>query len=125
MYGLFVVLVAVVATAATQSCHFGSHCPSTATCCRNSLGEALVDSPGFGHFGGISLTDRSGQCTSQLSREHQICDSHCHCEPGYECYTPMSGVCCPPARCYNATWVQQQKDYWQKCMADPHCALPP
>lgn len=48
---LWQVLIAVVATAAAQSCHFGSHCPSSATCCRNSLGEALVDSPGFGHFG--------------------------------------------------------------------------
>nr|XP_022313298.1 uncharacterized protein LOC111118243 [Crassostrea virginica] len=81
-----------------QSCHFGSDCPQTATCCRNSQGEPLFHSSGFGHFGGGDIiTDRAGQCTTQLSREHEVCDSqYCHCEPGYECYRPMSGVCCPP-----------------------------
>ncbi|XP_022318070.2 uncharacterized protein LOC111121203 [Crassostrea virginica] len=115
------------ALVSAQSCHFGSDCPQTATCCRNSQGEPLFHSSGFGHFGGGDIiTDRAGQCTTQLSREHEVCDSqYCHCEPGYECYRPMSGVCCPPHRCYNATWVQQQREYWQKCMSDPHCALPP
>ncbi|XP_062586166.1 uncharacterized protein LOC134247794 [Saccostrea cucullata] len=123
---VFLVLLCVVFSINAQSCHFGNDCPKTATCCRNMAGQPLLHSEGFGHFGGGLIMDRSGQCTSQLSREHEACDSHyCKCEPGYECYTPMSGVCCPQARCYNATWVKQQREYWHNCMSNPNCALPP
>lgn len=43
---------------------------------------------------------------------------------GYKCYRPMSGMCCPPMRCYNATWVEQQQHYWANCHP-PTCYYPP
>ncbi|XP_048761469.2 uncharacterized protein LOC125670386 [Ostrea edulis] len=126
MFHYFLVFLSVGLSVRAQSCHFSNDCPQTATCCRNKVGEPLLHSSGFGHFDGALLTDRSGQCSSRLSREHETCDSHvCPCGPGLECYTPMSGVCCPQAHCYNATWVQQQKEYWRNCMSNPGCALPP
>lgn len=43
---------------------------------------------------------------------------------GYKCYRPISGMCCPPMRCYNATWVEQQQHYWANCHP-PTCYYPP
>lgn len=44
---------------------------------------------------------------------------------GLECYRPISGVCCIPYQCYNATWVREDREYWDTCFRDPHCPLPP
>lgn len=44
---------------------------------------------------------------------------------GLECYRPISGVCCIPYRCHNATWVREDREYWDTCFRDPHCPLPP
>ncbi|VDI51985.1 Hypothetical predicted protein [Mytilus galloprovincialis] len=66
----------------------------------------------------------SGICSSVLGQKGEECDSSCGCESGYTCYRPMSGVCCPPMRCYDAAWVKQQQDHWANCRP-PTCFFPP
>ncbi|VDI80445.1 Hypothetical predicted protein, partial [Mytilus galloprovincialis] len=115
-------------------------CQITAKCqvqlileCRQFVGKESI--LGFKHF---ALTDHdedeqhfapvlggsSGTCSSVLGKKGDVCDSSCGCEPGYKCYRPMSGMCCPPMRCYNATWVEQQQHYWANCHP-PTCYYPP
>lgn len=104
------------------TCTNSADCTSSTPCCRDSNGHAIVQLEGGFHFG--VPESQSGTCSSLLGQEGDMCDSSCGCQSGYKCYRPMSGVCCPPSRCYNATWVAEQEHYWANCRP-PTCFFPP
>ncbi|KAK3102409.1 hypothetical protein FSP39_011189, partial [Pinctada imbricata] len=111
---------------AIGTCQHSNDCSSPASCCRDNTGHALVDQQGgFGPFRPGLGSQSSGTCSSDVGKEGDVCDYACKCGAGLECYRPVSGVCCPPMKCYNATWVHHQKTYWSNCMSDPKCFLPP
>lgn len=92
-------------------------------CCRDSNGDIITDEPN-GPID-IGLTLRTGYCSKKPGKQGTICIEKCGCEKGYTCYRPVSGVCCLPMRCYDSKWVEEQREYWKKCFADPNCPLPP
>ncbi|XP_052076991.1 uncharacterized protein LOC127714989 [Mytilus californianus] len=104
----------------STECKKSYECSKAKPCCRDADGHALA---GQQHFGKHKSSSQSGRCSSLLGKERAICDSACGCESGYKCYRPMSGVCCPPMRCYNATWVEQRQRYWANCRP-PTCFFP-
>ncbi|KAK3607984.1 hypothetical protein CHS0354_009919 [Potamilus streckersoni] len=130
----FILLFAVSQGAVTTNKPLGTNCMSsyecgTGVCCRDAAGHLVdgnLDPQGpFGHlaFGGQVST--SGTCSSKLGQKGDVCDSNCGCDQGLECYRPMSGVCCPPMTCYDATYVKQQREYWHNCFSNPSCPIPP
>ena len=109
----------------SAQCTTSNDCSTSAPCCRDANGQAIVHQEGG--FGGIEPhlgSSQGGSCSSLLGTAGNVCDSSCGCQTGYKCYRQMSGVCCPPMRCYNATWVEQQQHYWANCHP-PKCFLPP
>ncbi|XP_061166128.1 uncharacterized protein LOC133175049 [Saccostrea echinata] len=102
-----------------QACQSGSKCPQTAPCCRNSNGQPLPPSEGMDW-----IEPKTGLCSSSLASENEPCSSSCTCAPGLECYRPRTWMCCPPFSCYNATWVKEITEFWDKCFEDPDCPLP-
>ncbi|XP_071125051.1 uncharacterized protein [Mytilus edulis] len=104
-------------------CTKSRDCTSTAPCCRDAYHNTLTDQEN--HFGSVlGGSTPSGICSSELGKKGEECDSSCGCESGYTCYRPMSGVCCPPRRCYDAALVKQQQDHWANCHP-PTCFVPP
>ncbi|VDI80440.1 Hypothetical predicted protein [Mytilus galloprovincialis] len=101
-------------------CTISHDCPSSAPCCRDANNQKLPHQ--LGYFPS-PLDGAVGTCSSVLGKKGDVCDS-CGCESGYKCYRPVSGRCCPPMRCYNATWVEQQQHYWANCNP-PTCFYPP
>ncbi|XP_064613590.1 uncharacterized protein LOC135477424 [Liolophura sinensis] len=120
-----VLLVCFIGGAVGKGCLHSLQCAQD-TCCRSSSG-AVLSSDQEGHFGPFGpLVDNSqsgGSCTPGKAQQGENCDSHCKCDTGLECYRPISGACCPPHRCYDAVWVQQQRDYWANCHP-PTCYFP-
>ncbi|VDI48910.1 Hypothetical predicted protein [Mytilus galloprovincialis] len=105
----------------STQCTYSYQCTSPTPCCRDANGELLTseEDGGLVHVpGGLS-----GTCSSVLGKKGDVCDSSCGCESGYTCYRPMSGHCCPPRRCYNATWVEERQLYWANCHP-PTCHYP-
>ncbi|VDI48905.1 Hypothetical predicted protein [Mytilus galloprovincialis] len=88
----------------STQCSFSHDCTTTAPCCRDANGNAL---PGVGfEYPGNQL---SGTCSSTLGEQGASCSSSCGCKSGLTCYVPTSGGCCPPAKCYDSVWVEQQQ----------------
>ncbi|XP_052690055.1 uncharacterized protein LOC128168024 [Crassostrea angulata] len=119
-YSLLVLFLITWRTEA-ETCQSLSDCAQSAKCCKNSYGDVLP--PREGSQEPLEIT---GQCSYRLGREYEQCyPKYCECSPGLECYRPISGVCCIPYQCYNATWVREDREYWDTCFRDPHCPLPP
>ncbi|VDI48906.1 Hypothetical predicted protein [Mytilus galloprovincialis] len=105
----------------STTCTKSYDCTSTEPCCRDAKNNTITadQQQHYVHVpGGLS-----GTCSSVLGKKGDICDSSCGCESGYTCYRPMSGHCCPPRRCYNATWVEERQLYWANCRP-PTCHYP-
>nr|XP_022312892.1 uncharacterized protein LOC111117943 [Crassostrea virginica] len=122
------VLLFVLWETEARVCRTSYDCPQRARCCRNSHGDTLPLQEGKSRdilIGFDSPLQSSGRCSSRLARKNEQCDpNNCECEQGLDCYRPMSGICCPLYRCYNATWVKQQREFWEKCFRNPRCRLP-
>ncbi|XP_060579079.1 uncharacterized protein LOC132736042 [Ruditapes philippinarum] len=95
-------------------------------CCRSSDGTVITDQQtgGFGpHF--LQPANQNGTCSTRPAQKGEVCDSSCDCDTGLKCYRPMSGICCPPMKCYDEAYVKQQQAYWSNCLSNPGCAVPP
>ncbi|VDI48909.1 Hypothetical predicted protein [Mytilus galloprovincialis] len=107
----------------STTCTKSYDCTSTTPCCRDANNHTLTGQQD--HFAPVlGGSTSSGTCSSILGKKGDVCDSSCGCESGYTCYRPMSGVCCPPMRCYDTAWVKQQQHYWANCHP-PTCFYPP
>ncbi|KAI3379961.1 hypothetical protein SNEBB_002675 [Seison nebaliae] len=121
---IFIVLISTVLneTVEKKECSSSIECPK-GKCCVNPNTDRLVDfsSPNF-HLliGGPQLI--VGRCQKRVAKKGEICQG-CDCEEGTTCYRPMSGVCCPPSKCYDKDYVIQQKKYWSNCKP-PTCFFP-
>ncbi|XP_070210070.1 uncharacterized protein [Littorina saxatilis] len=51
-----------------------------------------------------------------------MCDNHCQCPSGYECYRQVTGVCCAPRTCITVAQANANRDYW-RCR--PYPPAPP
>ncbi|XP_021350467.1 uncharacterized protein LOC110448517 [Mizuhopecten yessoensis] len=103
------------------TCHQNSDC-GYGSCCVTDRGDTLAE--GSSYMFGPGAT---GTCRPHVIQEHGACDYHsgCSCGPGLECYREVQGICCPPMRCLNATYVQHEKEYWHTCLSSGSCGLPP
>uniref|UniRef100_A0A194AP89 Uncharacterized protein n=1 Tax=Pinctada fucata TaxID=50426 RepID=A0A194AP89_PINFU len=103
-----------------ESCESSYDCSGDAPCCVDVYGNVIGSTEGGpSHNSGPQST---GTCKSYIGEEYDVCDDKCKCRTGFECYREMSGVQ-QPEKCRNATWVQEQKEYWANCI--PTCIYPP
>ncbi|XP_052813261.1 uncharacterized protein LOC128240600 [Mya arenaria] len=125
LIGLLALGAAHGATVSSTSCTNSYMCGQD-MCCRATDGHVVSDEP-MGGFGPVFMGDghENGTCSMKKAQKGEVCDSSCKCDTGLACYRPVSGVCCPPMRCYDEAYVQQQHAYWNHCMQDPNCAIPP
>ncbi|KAH3776411.1 uncharacterized protein LOC127845371 [Dreissena polymorpha] len=106
-------------------CTKSADCP-TFLCCRDAGGN-LSGGEGGGlppwvEDDGIVV---GGTCWYGPSRPGTVCSQQCGCGAGYTCYKTLTGVCCPPTTCWNATEAAKDKEFWENCHNDPNCAFPP
>ncbi|KAK7474774.1 hypothetical protein BaRGS_00034006 [Batillaria attramentaria] len=86
-------------------------CPAD-HCCRDPFSKDVLvaDIFGFVHdLGGA----RRGQCVAGQAKPGEQCDFRCGCPAGYECYRPLTGVCCPPSTCITVDEANANREKWR------------
>ncbi|XP_070182923.1 uncharacterized protein [Littorina saxatilis] len=106
-----------VGVATGQECKRSSDCAASQCCKSARTNNTLVDNP-QGSFEHI-IGEGDGQCVDGGARPGDMCDNHCQCPSGFECYRRITGFCCAPSTCITVAQANADRDYW-RCRPPPH-----